>query len=171
MEKSEKEAYLYNEHLRRLSTQKYWEEIKKIYKIKNLDEFGINIYEKLEAYHTVLNTKVEKAMTKVEEAKQETLNIHSATELKILKSELETNNLTSGQLRFLLRSEEQKINEMLNSINGILKNFGEKPKHIFYRPKPEKVIENVLSEGVSEDELKKAKTSIRTESAYERDGA
>jgi hypothetical protein len=121
METFEKKAHLYNEHLKRLSTQEYWEEIKKIYNIKNLNELGINIYDKLEEYHAILKAKVERAMTKVEKAKQKTLNAHSAKELKLLKAELETNNLTNGQLRFLLHSEEQKINEMLNDINRILK--------------------------------------------------
>lgn len=144
MEKLEKEAYICREFLRRLSNQEFWEIFKKFYNIKNLDEFGINIYEKLEAYHAVLKAKVERATIKVEKAKQETLNTHSSTELNLLRAELETVDLTTGQLRFLLRSEEQKINEMLNTINGILKKFGEKPKHIFYHPRTEKIIEDIV---------------------------
>jgi len=74
MENFEKEAHIYREFLKRLSTQEFWKEFKKVYNIKNLSEFGIDIYEKLDAYHIVLKAKVEKAM-------QEALNTHSAKKL------------------------------------------------------------------------------------------
>lgn len=136
MEKFEKEAYLYQERLKRLSTQEFWEEYKKVYNIKNLNEFRIDIYEKLEEYHTILRAKVESAM-------QKALNTNSPTELNLIRAEIETTNLNYGRLRFLLNSEEKKMQGMLNSIDKMLKRRGERPEHIFYHPKPEKVVEDI----------------------------
>jgi len=58
--------------------------------------------------------------------------------------ELETINATTGQLRFFLRSEEEKISGMLRGINKMLNNYRERPKHIFYHPEQIEVIENIV---------------------------
>ena len=73
------------------------------------------------------------------------LSTQSATELNLIRAELESINFNTGRIRFFLNREEQIINGMIKGIDEMLKeNFRSKPKHIFYHPKPEKVIENVI---------------------------
>lgn len=136
-ERSFKRHFLYAQVLARLPNDKFWNEFKTYYSIRSLDDFGSNCYDQLEAYAVVLRGRIDRAM-------EECIGTKSTRELKKLRRRIEPHLRRSSRLRFLLRTEEKRMEGMLRGIDETLRRLGEKPRDIITPGKIEDIPEDII---------------------------
>lgn len=132
-------AWLQAEAISRLSNRDFWEEFKQYFKISGINEFGTHCYDVLEAYSKALEGEVERATRKALETK-------STRQLRLIRNAIEDCRQINDQVRFSLKKQEGLIQGLLNGIDRILKDMGEKPQSVFYRPKQQDIVGGVWKE-------------------------
>jgi hypothetical protein len=125
------------EAISRLSKADFLKEFKKHFKIATLGEFGSDCYDLLEAFSQALKGEVNRAMQKALETK-------SPRELKLLRNKIEDYSQVNGRIRESLKHQEALMRSLLNGVDRLLKGMNVKPESVFYRPKQEDVVENVI---------------------------
>ena len=58
-------------------------------------------------------------------------------ELRRVSEEIQISLMEANELRFLLKTQERRMDGLLRGVNKKLRELGQKPKSVFYHPKPE----------------------------------
>lgn len=135
-EEEDKRWLIIREVINRLSNQELWDEFKRHFNIHDIQEFGTDCFERLEAYTKALEGEIERAGI--------TLESKSPRELIQLLAKIEDTNTKNERIRFGLRNQESRLRELSIELKGAIKGLGGEPQSIFYHPKPEKIQEDVV---------------------------
>lgn len=123
--------------INRLSNQELWDEFKRHFNIHDIQEFGTDCFEQLEAYTKALEGEIERA-------EKVSLESKSLRELTKLHAEIEDTNAKNEQIRFGLRNQESRLRELIIGLKGSIKALGGESQSIFYHPKHGKIVEDVV---------------------------
>lgn len=93
-----------------------------------LPEFGGYVYELLSIYNRTVKAEVGAGIKKA-------LETSEIKQLNMVRGEIETDRIVSGQIRALLREQDRWMYWLLKKIDDTLKQLGEKPVDAFYHPK------------------------------------
>ena len=121
----------------RLSNIEFWKYFQKHFEINSLDELCSDCFDYIKIYVSVLKGKVDNIIG----TNLDALNLN---ELLKLKRKIEPRLRKSGKLRFLLKTQEERIKGMLQGIDQKIVELGENPKDILMPIEPETTLENVI---------------------------
>jgi len=120
----------------RLSNTQFWKKFKKHFEINSLDELCSDCFDFIKIYVSALKGEVDNIIG----TNLDALNLN---ELLKLKRKMEPRLRKSGRLRFLLKTQEERMKGMLQGIDQKIVELGEKPEDIFMPIEPETTLKNV----------------------------
>lgn len=124
------------EMIGRLHDSDFWLEFKKHFQVKNLDHFFSDCLEHVQAWGKALQGEVDRSI-------QKDFGKLSIRDLNKLKRKIEPRIKKSGRLRFLLHTQEERMEGMLLSIDKKLSELGEEPKDLIFPIKPKEFPEDI----------------------------